>query len=142
MGLTAGCQYGTVLSSKTITFTGAAGLGAVGNLPIFTTTGTVLVEKISAVSILTPVGATATLSLGVVGQLAQFIAATVGTTITTALLWLTNAPTLGALALPAALKDTVINANIVGTVAVAALTGGTLRFDVLWRPLSPDGNLT
>jgi hypothetical protein len=129
-------------ATKTMTFTGAAGLGAIGNVPLFTVTGTVLIEKITAVCLTTLVGATATLALGVTGATALLIAATTATTITGNLIWSSATPSTGGVAVPAAMEDTVINANIVGTVATAAITAGVIRFDVVWRPLSANGGIS
>lgn len=126
--------------SKTVAFTGAAGLGAIGNLPLFVCTGQVLVQSIVPFCVTTLVGATATLALGITGSTALMVAATVATTITTGLFWLSASPAAG-LAVPALLTNVAINANLVGTIAVAAVTGGVLRVDVLYLPLSSDGAL-
>lgn len=133
----------TLQVTKTITFTGAAGLGAVGAVPLFNVTGLVLVEKIIPVcsADLTEAAATATLALGVTGSTALFIAATTATAIDVGEYWLTTTPGAVGLALPAALTNIVIAANIIGTVAAQAVNGGTLRFLVHWRPISEDGNL-
>jgi hypothetical protein len=134
-------------SSLSITFTGAASLGATGDLPIFTTTGEVLIVYLVPFSVLTPVSAGAgTISLGVTNALTLFTgAATVATTLATGEFW---TETTGGgvaeagVALPATMKDIVISANILGTIAVGAITGGTLRFDAYWLPLSSNGALT
>lgn len=129
-------------ASKTFTYTGAANLGAVGNVPLFTVTGTVIIENILAVCLTNMAGATATQALGVTGATALFIAATVMTTLTTAApIWTSTTPATGGQAVPAAMKGTVAAANIVGTVAVAAISAGVIRYDVFWRPVSADGNV-
>ena len=137
-------------NSVSITFTGAAGLGAQGNLPLFTVTGEVLIAYLVPYSVLTPVGANATIALGVTNLTSLFIAATTATTLATGEFWTeaTGGGTAAAgVGLPAAgtsapqLKDVVITSNIVGTIATADLTGGTLRFDVYWLPLSSDGRV-
>ena len=132
-------EAGPFRASKTVAFTGAANLGAVGNVPLFTVTGEVLIVAIVPFCTETLVGATATLALGVTGSTALFIAATTGTLITVNLFWVDTAPDANGVALPVALKDIVITDNIVGTVAVVGVTDGTIRFDVLWRPLSTNG---
>jgi hypothetical protein len=132
------------LATKTVTFTGAANLGAVGNVPLFTVTGEVIVEYIVAYSVTTPVGATATLALGVTNSTALFIAATTATNLATGEFWTeaTGGGTANAgIAVPAAMKGILVTSDIVGTVAVAAITGGVIRFDVYWRPLSANGAL-
>lgn len=127
---------------KTITFTGAANLGAVGAVPLFTLTGKVIVDKIVAVCGVDLVSAGAgELSLGVTGAVAQFIAATVATAIDAGEWWLSATPTAVAIAIPAALKDTLINASIIGTVTVGNITGGAITIDVFYTPVTSDGEL-
>ena len=123
---------------KSFTFDGGAGAGLSGSaITFFTVTGEV--EIISLVPIcdtdLTTSGA-ATLALGVTGNTTLFIAATTATGIDAALFWMTATPTANALAVPAALKNIAITDNIIGTVATANITGGVIRFQLLWRPLS------
>jgi hypothetical protein len=134
------------LATKSITFTGAAGLGAVGNVPLFTVTGEVEIYRIVpyTVASLTEAAAGSTLALGVTGATALFIAATVVVNLDIGEFWTeaTGAGVAGAgIALPAALKEIVVTGDIVGTVAVNDCNGGTLRFDVYWRPLSSDGKV-
>src|SRR5512145_721060 len=130
-------------ASKTITFTGAAGLGAVGAVPLFTVTGEVLVcYLVPWCSVdLTEAGATATLALGVTGSTSLFIAATTATAIDAGEFWTSTTPTANGVALPAALKDIVTTDSIIGTVAAQAVNGGALRLDCYWLPLSSDGNV-
>lgn len=129
-------------NSKTLTFTGAANLGAIGDAPLFTTTGEVLVVYLAPFIVTTLAGATATIALGVTNTTGLFIAATTATTLATGEFW-TEATGAGTaesgIPLPAALKDIVLSANILGTVAVAAITSGVLRVDCHWLPLSSDG---
>lgn len=141
MGLAASSPIELRRSSVTVTFTGAAGAGAVGSVALFTVTGEVLVEKLVPICTTDLAGATATIALGVTGSTALFIAATVATDIDTGEFWVDTAPDPNGVAVPAALKDVAITDNIIATVAVANITGGVLRFDVLWRPLSSDGNV-
>jgi len=124
------------LATKTVTFTSAAGLGAVGNVPLFTVTGQVLIAAVVPFCTTLLDGATATLALGVTGSTALFVAATTATEIDANEFWVDTAPDAYGIAIPAALKDIAITANIVGTVAVANITAGVLRLDVYWRPLS------
>lgn len=124
---------------KTITFTGAAGLGAVGNVPLFTVTGRVLVALLSAYcsADLTEAVATATLALGVTNATALFIAATAALSIDNGFIWIDATPAeANGVAVPAGLKDIEITQNIVGTVATQAVNGGTLELVVWWLPLS------
>jgi len=141
---TAKADGGTFAARKSITFTGAAGLGAVGNVPLFTVTGEVEVIRLVpyTVQTLTEALATATLALTVTNSPALFIAATPVLSLVTGEFWTeaTGGGTANAgVLIPAALKDIAITSNIVGTVAAQAVNGGTLRFDCIWRPLSADG---
>ena len=128
---------------KTLTFTGGAGLGAVGAVPLMTVTGAVNVSLITGfVTTDLTVAAGATLALGVTGSTSKFIAATdASTLLTTAPIWLSTTATAAALAIPAACKDIMIAANIIGTVGVDAISAGVMVFVVYWLPLTNDGNL-
>ena len=125
-------------ASKTVTFTGAANLGAVGAVPIFTVTGEVIIEKLVpwCTVDLTEAAPTATIALGVTGSTSLFIAATTGTVIDVGEFWVDTTSRANGFALPAALKDIVITDNIIGTVAAQAVNGGAIRFDCYWKPLN------
>jgi len=130
-------------ATKTVTFTGAAGLGAVGNVPLFTVTGEVEILRIVpyvVASLTEPGGQPApTLSLGVTNALALFIAATPILDMDTGEFWTEatagNVANSGVL-IPAALKDVAVTSDIVGTVIDNPVNGGVLRVDVYWRNLS------
>lgn len=136
-------------ASVSITFTGAAGLGAVGAVPLFTVTGELIIVYLVPYSVLTPVSAGGgSIALGVTNSTGLFIGATTATTLATGEFWTeaTGGGTANAgVGLPAAgtsapqLKDVAITSNIIATVATADVTGGTLRFDIWWMPLSSDG---
>lgn len=128
-------------ATKTITLTGAANLGAVGNLPIFATTGQVELKTIAmkCTTDLVSAGAgTLAVDASIVGATGNTnsnkLGATVATTIDAnefhiALSGLTN------------IMDSS-GGGIFGTVAVGAITAGVLVFDVLYDQLSADGALT
>jgi hypothetical protein len=127
--------------TKTVTFTGAAGLGAVGAVPIFTVTGEIFATLISAYcsTLLTEAGATATLALGVTGSASLLISATNAVDIDAGEFWVDTAPDANGILVPAALKDTFITDNVIGTVAAQAVNAGVIRFDMYYLPISPDG---
>lgn len=130
-------------AQKTITFDGNSGTGAVGSVPIFTITGQVEVALIVPICTTTLTGASATLALGVTGNTTGFIGATTATGITTsARIWMSTSPTANLLAVPSALKDVVIESNIIGTVATAAVSGGAIQFNVYYLQLSPGSGLS
>ncbi|MBI4637687.1 MAG: hypothetical protein HY727_15220 [Candidatus Rokubacteria bacterium] len=132
---------GPYRASKSLAFTGAANLGAVGNVPLFTVTGEVLIVAFVPFCTVDLAGAGATLALGVTNATALFIAATTATDIDLGEFWVDTTPDPNGVALPAALKDIAITDHIVGTVAVAAITAGTIRWDCYWIPLSSDGKV-
>lgn len=125
--------------SKTITFDGTAGLGAQGAVPIFTVTGEVVIEELVPFCSTNLTGATATIALGVTGSTALFIAATTAEDIDANEFWVSTTPNANGVAIPAALKQTVITDNIIGTVATADVTAGVISFYIKWRPLSSNG---
>jgi len=128
---------------KAITFDGSAGTGAVGNVPLFTVTGEVLICFMVpfCTGSLTEAGATATIALGITGSTALFIAATNAVDIDINEFWVDTTPDANGIALPAELKDIVITDNIVGTVATQNVNGGSLRIDCFWYALSSDGQV-
>lgn len=127
---------------KTIAFTGAANLGATGAVPLFTITGKVLIDRIIGVCTedLASAGG-GTLALGVTGATTLLIAATTATGIDNGHLWVSNAPNLNGIALPAGLLNIAIAQNIIGTVGTSAITDGTIVIDVWYTPITDDGKL-
>lgn len=129
--------------TKSITFTGAANLGAVGAVPLYTVTGEVLVVALipRCETNLGEAAATATLALGVTGSTSLFIGATNAVDIDADEFWVDTSPDAAGVALPAALKDIAITADIIGTVAAQAVNAGVLEFVLYWLPLSADANV-
>lgn len=130
--------------TNSVTFTGAATLGgAASNTTWFTVTGEVLIEYIAGwcVGTLGEAAPTATITLGVTGNTALFIAATNSTALTTGLFWVSATPTANGIAVPAALKGIAITDNILSACATQNTNSGTLRVDCWWRALSSDGNV-
>ncbi len=126
---------------KAVTFDSGAGTGAIGNVPLFTVTGEVIVAFLVPYCTTLLAGASATLALGVTGSTALFIAATTATDIDADEFWIDTAPDANGVAIPAALKDIAITDNIVGTVATAAISAGVLEVTCYWWPLSDDGDV-
>ena len=130
---------------NTVTFT-AAGTGKAGTATtIFTVTGDVLIEHIvpfCTVSLTEDAG-TPTLALGVVGNTGVFVNATTATAIDAGKFWLDTTPAeVGAVAIPPACYWTAVTANIQCLVGgTNNIDAGAIRFNVWWKPLSPDGNL-
>ncbi len=131
-------------ASFTKTYTDTAGNGAIGAVTLFTVTGEVLIAYLMAFCTTDLTGATATITLGVTGkvtvaQTPLFIAATIATDIDANEFWVDTTPDAAGIAIPAALKDIVITDNILNDVATAGVTGGVIRYDCYWLPLSSDG---
>lgn len=122
-----------LLATKTITYTGAANLGAVGATTLFTVTGPVIVN-IFAVCTGDLTGATATVEVGISGNTAALIALTTATEIDTGEVWVDTAPAT----IEAPLTDKIIGngQDIIETVATAAVSGGTLTYYCFWTPCS------
>lgn len=140
--LAAGGGYRMV--RKTLTFTGGAGLGAVGAVALFTVTGGVAFRLTAICTTdLTPAVAGATFSVGTAAAVAGILAATLAADIDTGDIWFA--------AVPATVLDTIANAEIPmvigngaaiqGDVAVQAISSGVIAFTLLWRPLTANGNI-
>ena len=122
---------------KTLTLDGAAGTGAQGAVPLFTVTGRIEVLSLVPYCTTNGAGANATLALGVTGNTSLFLGTTTVTDIDAGKFWLDTSPSeVGGIAIPAALKNIAIAANIIGTVATADATGGVIEFYLVYRPLS------
>lgn len=129
---------------KSVTFTGASGVGATGDVPLFTVTGDILVVSLIPVcsTNLTENGATALMSLGVTDIVALFIANTEPEDIDADDVWTAVAPATTAVALPALLSNIIVNGDandILATISNDTITAGVLNFYLSWRPLSSDG---
>lgn len=130
-------------AAKSITYT-AGGTGAnAAATAIFTVTGEVIVVCLvpyCSTSLEESAG-TPSLALGVVGNTAIFLGATTATAIDSGKFWLDTTPAeVGAVAIPAALKDIAVTANIQCLVGgTNNISAGVIRYDVYWRPLSSDG---
>jgi hypothetical protein len=135
----------TKVSRTTVTFDGSAGLGAAGTaVPVFTVTGEVVIDEIHAycTTNLTEAGATATISLGVVGSVALFIAATNSVELDANEFWVDTAPDANGVAIPAALKGIVVTDNVIVTPATQDTDAGVIEFTIYWHAISVDGNVS
>ena len=132
----------TFMARKTVAFTGGAGLGAIGTVALFTVTGAVKIAVIATCSE-TLVGA-ATLECGIAGTTAGIIAQIADATdLITGEIWADATPTLA--------LDTLANSelnfvmgngqDIFLTVGAAAITDGTITFNIVWSPVNATGNV-
>lgn len=134
---------------KTVAFSGAAGNGAIGTVALFTVTGRVWIDAIVPFCTEDLVGATATLAVGTASQTAGILAALTATDLQANEFWLNSTPAAGAINTShSALGTTstgliwkLVSESIIATVATAAITDGTIIFDVIWRPLSSGATL-
>lgn len=133
------------LATKTVTFTATGAGASAAATALFTVTGQVLIEALVPYceTSLTQDGATPDLALGVVGNTAIFLGATTATAIDAGKFWLDTSPAeVGAMALPAALKQIAVCANIQCLVGgTNNINAGVIRFSCLWRPLAAGSKL-
>lgn len=132
---------------KTITFDGTAALGqAATAVPLFTVTGEVLLVYLTAfcTTSLTEAGATAQISLGVVGDVDLFVSAGQPIDIDQNEYWTTANPSAaGGIALPAGMKDILLinGADIIADPTTDDTTAGVIELMALWLPVSADGSV-
>ena len=135
---------------KTVTFTGAAGVGAAGTVALFTVTGRVMVNWFTAycTTLLLTSGA-ATMVCGTPGDTDGFIAITTATDIDEDEWWTAATPAVGAKSplqvltggLVTSQGTKLLNENINLTVASADVQSGVIVFDAFWIPITDDGAL-
>ena len=142
-----GVQAGTTGSwlkapTKTITFDGTAGNGAVGTVTVWTITGRVLAIYISAFCTQTLTGA-ATLEFGTTTTTTDFIAQIASaTSLATNDWWIGTASPASSGQMGAGALEAFISANPILTIGSTAITGGTLVFDCFYLPLTSNGALS
>lgn len=147
--LVAGISDSMRFNTKTITFDGTSGLGAIGQSLAFTITGQVLGVYLS-VRCLTDLGVdggtgAASVSLGTANSSVAFVAAVLATDIDAAEFFLSTTPPLYYRAIPNTCKDFVVSDNIIAEITSSGtqkVNAGVLRFDLYWIPLSSDANVT
>lgn len=134
------------LARTTVTFDGTSGKGLHGtNTTWFTVTGGLVRVIAIAGRVTTNVtGASSTATLGVTGSTSLFIGATTGTALlTSAEIWVSTTPTTAGLALPGAVQNIVIDANILSAMhATNDITGGVIEMNCIWSPITPGATLT
>jgi hypothetical protein len=137
----------TKIASKTVTFTGASGLGlhATATTCFTIAGGLVVIDEITGRVTTNCTGATATVTLGVTGSTSLFIGTTTATDlVTTTPVWATTTPTAGGIALAAADKGIVIAGNVLlsSTHASADVASGVVEINVRWHALTPGATLS
>lgn len=128
-------------AEKEITLDGGTGSGAIGTVDLFTVTGTVI-ARVIAICSTDVAGATATLEVGVAGGTADLIAQTLGTDIDSGEIWHDASPDKPIELSSVGAENIIANgADIILTVGTANATGGVLKFFVIWKPVSQDGDV-
>lgn len=147
-GAISGGTTGPQLLVKRVTFTGAAGLGAIGTVAVATTTGVILVEEIVGfcVTSLGVNGGTgaASVSLGVTSAVTQFATTTQADAVDAGEIWVSGTPTANAIAVPASCSRVAVTQNVIVEVTSTGtqlVDSGVLDVYITWRPLSSNGNL-
>lgn len=139
---------------KTVTFTGAAGAGAVGTVAVFTVSGRVMVTVIGAycTTLLTEAGATSTIKLGTATDDDRYIANPTGgvTDIDAGEWWGGTTPVAGSIDIlsasgsGAATPDQsgiLTSESIILTIGAQACNAGVLDVYCIWEPLSAGATL-
>ena len=142
-------SFAVVTKVPSLAFTGGTAntrgddAGTLDPLPLFTVTGDVLVRIYGVVTV-TLTNATATVSVGVTGNVGGLLPVTTGTDMVANEIWNDATPTeVGAGLLSSVLGPyLVVNGlDINEYVATADVTAGDIYYVCLWRPMSRDGNV-
>ena len=132
---------------KTITFTGAAGAGAVGTITLFTITGRVRLDRMSAFCTVSLVstGGTGKISLGVASSTGA-LSSNKSADAIVANDWFTGAGVAAGISTDILYSSFTVDVyllseSLILTVGTADITSGTLVFDAWYRPITDDGAL-
>ena len=136
---------------KTVAFDGTAGNGAVGTVNVFTITGRVIVERLSAyVSVvLASTSSLGTLSLGTTSDTVYFVNTSNYTDVVDKFLTTSGAGSKAGIAQQLGLKPyngfTAVPSdmaeNMILTVATQPYTSGSIIFDAWYLPITDNGAL-
>ncbi len=126
---------------KEVTFDAGAGTGAIGDVPLFTVTGSILLVSLVPVctTSLTETGVTVEMSLGITDSVSLFIAITEPEDINATNFWFDATPSATFETLPAGFQDIVINGtanDILATVTNDSVATGVLSFSLVYIPLT------
>lgn len=130
------------LVTKTVAFTGAAGLGATGTINLFTVTGDVLVRILGICKEDLVSAGGGTLEVGYAGATPALIAQTTATDIDNNEIWKDSTPDASMGDISALPNIPVVNGqDIIATVGTANITDGTITFCCFVTPLSTDATV-
>lgn len=132
----------TQFEEKSVTFTGAAGAGAIGTIDLFQVTGKILLYWIGFVDT-TLVSTTGTYSIGTDqgGTVSNIAAAQTATNLVAGDLAIAATHVARAAVLVTSPHAVFGPCKIQATIATAAITAGKITFHPSWMPISADGNL-
>ncbi len=126
--------------TKTVTFDGSAGGGAVGTVAVATVTGSVLITHGGVRCLTLPVSAGGgTLKFGCAGNTDGLILQTTATSILAGNWWQDATPEVG---ISPAIINQLVDLNLILTVGTATITAGVLEIVLFFIPCSDDGNLS
>lgn len=123
---------------KTITFSNAAGSGAIGTVAVATVTSGIIITLGGVLCTTDLTGGSATIEMGVAGNTASLIAQTTATDLDAGEWWQDASPEAG---VSPAITNKNVYGNIIITVGTAAVTAGVIVIRFFWRPLTATGNL-
>ena len=128
--------------TKTITFTGGAGAGAIGQVPVFSFSGLVHCVKLIPYCTVDLVSSGGTISLGHSLTVNALIAVTTASTVDAGMYWLTATPNNKFITIPALLFNAIYKASMTIDVLTADVTAGTLVFYMEYYPIVPGAVVT
>lgn len=125
--------------NKAITY--AAGTtGAASAKTIFTVTGLVRVRIFAVCTGTLTSGGAATIQVGTTITGAGLIAQITATNLATGEIWNDATPD-ASVELETVSPVKLVSQNIIETIGTTTVTGGTIKYTVLWQPVSDDGNV-
>lgn len=124
-----------VIVRKIITFDGGAGSGAIGTFAVFTVPASIILLRMGVTCLTDLVGATATISMGVAGDVDGFIAVTTATDLDVGEVWADASPTAGILSEPSGLRNEFVSLDIAFDILVANITAGMLAVSLDYEPI-------
>ena len=122
--------------TKTITFDGGAGSGAIGQVTVFTVTGINYMQRLIPYCTVDLVSATGTISLGRAASVAALLAVTTAADLDADEYWLSSTPLAGFIGLPTAMKDSVFATNVTIDVLTLGVSAGAIVFYIEYIPIS------
>lgn len=129
-------------AEKEVTLDGSAGAGAVGTIDLFSVTGTVKAKIIAVCSTNLVSAGGGTLEVGVTGSTAGLIAQTTGTDIDAGEIWHDATPDSPIESSSISVEKIIANGlDIFATVGTGDITAGAIKFMLLWKPVSQDGDI-